>query len=76
MDDDREHRIRERAHDLWQAEGRPDGRHERHWLAAEEEFDRQHAASEARPERTTRMEPHSEVAEDAAAAEDPPALED
>ncbi|WP_267214087.1 DUF2934 domain-containing protein [Chelatococcus asaccharovorans] len=34
--DEREHRIRERAHRLWEEEGRPEGRAERHWLQAEE----------------------------------------
>ncbi|MBS7707266.1 DUF2934 domain-containing protein [Chelatococcus asaccharovorans] len=29
--DEREHRIRERAHRLWEEEGRPEGRAERHW---------------------------------------------
>ncbi|MFB2552232.1 DUF2934 domain-containing protein [Ensifer soli] len=36
--DDREHRIRKRAHALWEDDGRPDGRHEHHWQQAEEEF--------------------------------------
>lgn len=30
--------IRERAYELWEAEGRPDGRHEAHWLQAEREI--------------------------------------
>ncbi|WAC27176.1 DUF2934 domain-containing protein [Ancylobacter sp. SL191] len=34
--DEREHRIRERAHRLWEEEGRPDGRSEHHWFAAKE----------------------------------------
>lgn len=36
---DRESRIRERAHALWEAEGRPDGRHDAHWSQAEREAD-------------------------------------
>ncbi len=35
---DREAIIRERAYRLWEAEGRPDGRHEHHWSAAEQEI--------------------------------------
>ncbi|WP_218014090.1 DUF2934 domain-containing protein [Rubellimicrobium roseum] len=37
MTDDREQRIRERAHALWEAEGRPEGRHEHHWRQASQE---------------------------------------
>jgi Protein of unknown function (DUF2934) len=31
----REERIREKAHALWDQEGRPDGQHSRHWEDAE-----------------------------------------
>lgn len=34
--DDREERIRARAHELWVAEGRPEGQADRHWDAAKE----------------------------------------
>lgn len=34
MDDDREHRIRNRAYELWESEGRPEGEHDRHWKMA------------------------------------------
>jgi hypothetical protein len=30
-------RIRARAHQIWEAEGRPSGQEEKHWLAAEKE---------------------------------------
>ncbi|WP_137391914.1 DUF2934 domain-containing protein [Rhodoligotrophos defluvii] len=32
--DDREQRIRERAHALWEQDGRPDGRDQEHWERA------------------------------------------
>jgi hypothetical protein len=32
-----EQRIRERAYEIWNAEGRADGRANEHWLAAERE---------------------------------------
>jgi hypothetical protein len=32
--DEREDRIRQRAHAIWEAEGRPEGRHEAHWQQA------------------------------------------
>ena len=34
--DDREQRIREQAHRLWEQEGRPEGRHAEHWRQASE----------------------------------------
>ena len=33
---DMEQRIRERAYEIWVAEGRPRGRHQRHWQMARE----------------------------------------
>jgi DUF2934 family protein len=32
---DRNHHVRERAYYLWEAEGRPEGRAEMHWIMAE-----------------------------------------
>ncbi len=32
-------RIAERAHEIWQSEGRPEGRQNEHWRRAEQEFD-------------------------------------
>jgi len=34
MQDNREHLIRTRAHQLWEQEGRPEGRAEDHWYQA------------------------------------------
>lgn len=34
--DEREERLRKRAHQLWEEEGRPDGRAEMHWVQARE----------------------------------------
>ena len=36
MTDDTEARIRERAHKIWEAEGRPEGRADDHWELASE----------------------------------------
>ncbi len=36
---DREARIRRRAHQIWEREGRPDGHHDRHWHQAVREID-------------------------------------
>ena len=46
---DREHRVREIAHRLWEEEGRPVDQEKRHWATAERMFDTQEqASSEAR----------------------------
>jgi Protein of unknown function (DUF2934) len=47
-----EERIRQRAHEIWEREGRPEGRHEEHWARArrqleEEDGDRASAAPAA-----------------------------
>ncbi|NYZ17321.1 DUF2934 domain-containing protein [Azospirillum sp. RWY-5-1] len=44
MDDTR---IRDRAYELWESEGRPDGRHEEHWHQARRELDGEGASSAA-----------------------------
>ena len=42
--DDRENKIRERAHRIWQLEGSPEGRAHDHWRQAEKEVDAEEAA--------------------------------
>lgn len=39
MADDRQERIRQRAHEIWEREGRPHGAHERHWHQAAGEIE-------------------------------------
>ena len=34
----REERIRQRAHEIWEREGRPEGREQQHWYQALEEI--------------------------------------
>lgn len=41
---DREDRIRQRAHEIWEAEGRPEGQADHHWSRAAEDLDREDAA--------------------------------
>lgn len=36
--DDQDERIRKRAHDIWEEEGRPEGREYSHWLRARAEI--------------------------------------
>jgi hypothetical protein len=40
MTDEREDRIRNRAYELWQQAGAPDGKPDDHWYEAEREIDR------------------------------------
>lgn len=39
MADDRDERIRQRAYEIWQKEGAPEGRQAEHWQQAEREID-------------------------------------
>ena len=39
MSDKREQRIRERAHQIWESEGRPDGQDQSHWERASREIE-------------------------------------
>lgn len=48
MGDDRESRVRQRAHEIWLREGQPDGHGERHWSMAEAEVDTEMTATPAR----------------------------
>ena len=38
MDEELQKRIRERAHQLWEEEGRPEGRADEHWARARAEL--------------------------------------
>ena len=38
MANGREHEIRQRAHQIWEREGRPDGMDREHWVRAEREL--------------------------------------
>jgi hypothetical protein len=43
---DRQERIRQRAHAIWEQAGRPDGSHQQHWDQATAEIDAETAAQE------------------------------
>ncbi|TIM60649.1 MAG: DUF2934 domain-containing protein, partial [Mesorhizobium sp.] len=45
MTDNRQERIRRRAHAIWERAGRPDGAHQQHWDQAAAEID----GEESRP---------------------------
>ncbi|MBB5875390.1 MULTISPECIES: DUF2934 domain-containing protein [Xanthomonas] len=52
----RQRRIRQLAHEIWEAEGRPDGRAARHWAMAERLVDAE-AAAEAEAEALPPQQP-------------------
>jgi len=39
MDNDRTERIKQRAHQIWEGEGRPDGRAQEHWDKAVQDIE-------------------------------------
>ena len=43
------HRIRERAHLIWEKDGRPDGHAIAHWVKAKEEIEAEDAAAASPP---------------------------
>jgi hypothetical protein len=46
MASDRTEKIRARAHQIWEREGRPEGRHEQHWAQAAHEIDNEERAAD------------------------------
>jgi hypothetical protein len=52
MNNNREEQIRERAHQIWEEEGRPQGREQEHWERAAREIEGREAGSETRAERS------------------------
>ncbi|MFC6447790.1 DUF2934 domain-containing protein [Shinella zoogloeoides] len=48
--DDRNEKIRKRAHEIWEEEGRPEGREYSHWLRARAEIDAEDGERPERPE--------------------------
>ncbi|MER9661764.1 DUF2934 domain-containing protein [Mesorhizobium sp. M0159] len=64
---DREERIRQRAHAIWEQAGRPDGAHQQHWDQATTEIDTEIAAKEktaSRPKPKARQPKPAPVTKD------------
>jgi hypothetical protein len=51
MSDDRQHRIRQRAHAIWESRGHPHGSDREHWEQAIREIDAEDAAAAKKPAR-------------------------
>ncbi|MER8408865.1 MULTISPECIES: DUF2934 domain-containing protein [unclassified Mesorhizobium] len=63
---DRQERIRQRAHAIWEQAGRPDGAHQQHWDQATAEIDAETAA----PGTASRPKPKARQPKPAAAKEE------
>lgn len=76
MTDDRQHRIRQRAHAIWESHGRPHGHDRDHWDQATREIDAEDAAAAA-PKKPARAaataKPKAATAKPKAAAKAPAA---
>ena len=53
----RDEEVARRAYDLWESEGRPEGRHEQHWAQAEDEMSSATKDEEARTASDVRADP-------------------
>lgn len=65
--DDRQERIRQRAHAIWEQAGRPDGAHQQHWDQATAEIDGEDSkpkAKAARPKGPGAAKPKDSTAKD------------
>ena len=63
---DKKEAIHKKAYEIWEAEGRPEGKHEEHWSRAEEEMTEPKKAA-------AKQAPHAKKAEPAAEAPKPAA---
>lgn len=59
MDEAREHAIRERAYQLWESEGRPQGREEEYWRRAEQELAGGEGEAAGEPDKAGEHDPQS-----------------
>jgi hypothetical protein len=72
MTDDRQHRIRQRAHAIWESHGRPHGHDRDHWDQASREIDAEDAAAK-KPSRAAAAAKPKAAAKPAAASKAPAA---
>lgn len=80
MSNDREERVRQRAHEIWLREGQPEGHGPRHWIEAEGEIDAEDMAAKvtkpkaaAKPKAATKPKTTAKPAAKAAAPKAKPA---
>jgi hypothetical protein len=71
MSSERHERIRQRAHAIWEREGRPHGLHEQHWYQATSEIDAEDLAASPQPA-TAEKKPRAPRAKAVVAEKVPP----
>jgi hypothetical protein len=71
MTDDRQERIRKRAHAIWESHGRPHGSDREHWEQATREIDAQDASAKSKKPAAAKAAPKPKVAVKAPAAKAP-----
>jgi hypothetical protein len=57
MDQTKEERIREKAHSMWEQEGRPEGQDSRHWEEAEKQLVEADSVAAGQPSKDPKREP-------------------
>src|SRR5687768_8289682 len=57
MSEDREERVRQRAHEIWEREGKPHGHEKKHWEQASNEIDAEEDAKPAHAAAATGTSP-------------------
>lgn len=57
MTADFESRVRQRAHEIWEREGRPEGRDREHWKQAEAELQAENRKSAAKEPKAAKARP-------------------
>ena len=58
-----ESRVRERAHHLWEVEGKPEGKHQEHWHQAERELSSAEPGEDRTPDKKIGEIKYAEVNE-------------
>lgn len=73
MSDDRQHRIRQRAHAIWESHGRPHGHDRDHWDQATREIEAEEAKARKPMRAATVSKPKAPAKAKAPASKKPPA---
>jgi len=60
--DDKQERIRQRAHAIWEQAGRPEGAHQRHWDQASSEIEAEGTGSRPKAKARSKQAPAAKEA--------------
>ena len=59
MDTDKEERIRRKAHEMWEKDGRPDGKDGHHWDEAEKLVNEEDSIKAGQPQKSPEHQPRN-----------------